>query len=72
MDESKVQIIAAKVGMVGGAGAGGVGALTLNEYLAIGGFAIAVIGFMVNLYYSWKDDRRKELEHKMRLRDMPL
>lgn len=71
MDDS-TQIIIAKAGMVGGAATGGVGALTLNEYLAIGGFTVAVIGFAVNFFYAWKDDRRKELEHKLRLREMEL
>jgi Bacteriophage holin family, superfamily II-like len=71
VNEHIVQV-GAKVSMVGGAGGAGVGAFTLNEYLAIGGFAIAVIGFLVNFYYAWKDDRRKELESKIRLREMEL
>jgi hypothetical protein len=71
MSDHVIQVVA-KTGMVSGAGAGGIGAWTLNEYLAVGGFIIATVGFGVSWYYNWKDDRRKELEHKMRLRNMPL
>lgn len=68
--EHTQQIIAAKTAMVSGAGTAVAGGLALNEYLAIGGFTVAVLGFLVNAYYGWKDDRRKELEHKLRLREM--
>jgi uncharacterized membrane protein YebE (DUF533 family) len=56
----------------GGAIAGGIGALTLNEWLGIGGFVVAFAAAAISVYFNWKDDRRKELEHKMRLRNMPL
>ena len=36
----------------GGAIAGGVGALTLTQWLAIGGFIVAVAGFFVNLWHK--------------------
>ena len=35
-----------------GAIAGGVGALTLTHWLAIGGFVVAVAGFFVNLWHK--------------------
>lgn len=71
MDDHHTQIAIAKGSTVIGAGGALGGLLSINEWLAVGGFALAVIGFLVNLYYSWKDDRRKELEHLWRLREMP-
>lgn len=67
--DNEVNTVVAKVAMVGGASAGGAGYLTLNDLLLIGGFAVAVGGFLVNWYYNWKDDKRKELEHRWRLRE---
>ena len=72
MDDSHVQVATAKAAMLGGAGTAVAGGFTLNEYLAVGGFCLAVLGFLVNFYYGWKDDRRKELEHKLRLREMDI
>jgi hypothetical protein len=54
----------------GGAVAGGVGALTLNEYLGIAGFAVAAIGALISIWFNFRDDKRKELEHKMRILSM--
>lgn len=70
--DNEAQIALTKIAMVGGATTGGAGYLTLNDILLIGGFAVAVGGFLVNWYYNWKHDKRRELEHKIRLREMEL
>ena len=36
-----------------GAFIAGIGALTINQYLAFGGFTLAVLGFVVNLWHKW-------------------
>jgi hypothetical protein len=69
----EIIVVSAKASMVGGGAAAGASyAFSLNEYLAIGGFTVAVLGFVVNWYYAWKDDRRKEIESKIRLREMEV
>lgn len=49
-----------------GAFLGGVGALTLTQWLAIGGFLLALAGFFVNLWHKRQilkiEARRLELE----------
>lgn len=42
------------VGTWSGAIASGVGAITLAEWLAIGGFLVALAGFFVNLWHKRK------------------
>lgn len=37
-----------------GALVSGAGALTLNEWLAIGGFTVAFLSFLINWYYQHK------------------
>ena len=36
------------------------GSMSLNEWLALGGFVLAVITFAINLHYQRKRDRREE------------
>ena len=36
------------------------GSLSLNEWLAVGGFILAVATFCVNVYFQRKRDRREE------------
>ena len=72
MDDSHTQIAIAKGASVVGAGGAIGGMLTFNEWLGLAGFGLAALGFIVNVYYSRKDDRRKELEHKLRLREMDV
>ena len=59
--QEKVQAVTS-VTTPGGAVASGAGALTLNEMLAIGGFAVAVISMLINWYYQHK--RFKLLEEQ--------
>lgn len=42
------------------------GSLSLNEWLAIGGFALAIATFCVNVYYQRKRDRREDKLSRMR------
>lgn len=34
-----------------------------NEFIALGGFALAVLGFVINLYFKVKEDRRQQAAH---------
>jgi 4-hydroxybenzoate polyprenyltransferase len=36
------------------------GSMSLNEWLAVGGFILAVATFAVNIYFQRKRDRREE------------
>lgn len=71
MDETSQHVITATaaVGKWGGFTAAGWGAFTVNEQLAIAGFAVGVIGTIVNSFMTWhykrKDDKRSEIELKM-------
>lgn len=50
MDDRVTQSAAAA--MISGAATSGIGALTLTEWLAIGGFAVAFAGFVVNAIHK--------------------
>lgn len=43
------------------------GGITAAELAAVGGLALAFLGFIVNLYFQWKEDRRKSEEHLLKL-----
>ena len=43
------------------------GGITATELAAVGGLVLAVLGFAVNLYFQWREDRRKSEEHIIRL-----
>lgn len=51
----------------GGATTIGIGWLMSNEFAVLVGMVIGLAGFLVNLYYRWKQDRREEAEHKARM-----
>ena len=44
-----------------------VGGITATELAAVGGLVLAFFGFAVNLYFQWREDRRKSEEHIIRL-----
>ena len=35
-----------------------------NDWLSAGGFVVAILGFIVNLYFKAKQDRREDREHQ--------
>ena len=43
------------------------GGITATELAAVGGLVLACAGFLVNLYFQWREDRRKSEEHLLRL-----
>ena len=43
------------------------GGITATELAAVGGLVLACAGFLVNLYFQWREDRRKSEEHIIRL-----
>jgi heme exporter protein D len=50
----------------GGGTAGLIGFATSVNWLGIGGFLIAVIGLLVNLYFQRRRDKREHAEHLAR------
>ncbi len=56
--QEKVQVVTNVTGPIG-AGTATVGALTLNEWMALGGFLLALLSFLLNWYYQHK---RYEIE----------
>lgn len=50
----------------GGAGLAAIGGMTLTQWLAIGGFILALAGFIVNSYFKYKmyQLEKKKLEDK--------
>jgi hypothetical protein len=49
------------------AGSTGLAALTLNDWYMIVGITVSILtftaSFLLNWYYKWKDDKRKQYEH---------
>ena len=43
------------------------GGIAATELAAVGGLVLACAGFLVNLYFQWREDRRKSEEHIIRL-----
>lgn len=60
--EASVFVLIPKGSTVGAVGATA-GTLTHNDVMALGGFALAVLGFLVNLYFKWRQDRRDAVLH---------
>ncbi|MEN3753743.1 holin [Mangrovibacter sp. SLW1] len=46
------------------------GSMSLNEWLAVGGFVLAVLTFGINFYYQRKRDRREETAWRHRYGDL--
>ena len=63
-----VAVAASKATWAGAWVAGIFGGLSIHEGVAVGGFLIAVIGFMVNLYYRRRADKRAERLFELRER----
>lgn len=43
------------------------GGITATDLAAVCGLVLACAGFLVNLYFQWREDRRKSEEHIIRL-----
>lgn len=59
---------ASKATYVGAAGSG-LGWLTHSELLGLAGLLLALCGFAVNAWVSWRRDRREASEHLMLARE---
>lgn len=46
------------------------GGLSASDLAAIGGLILALAGFVVNLYFKMRDDRRAQAEHTARMGQM--
>jgi len=64
--EATVSSVATK-GMGGGTGATLAGLVLSNEVLALIGVVITFLGFVVNLIFKMRDDRRKQERHMLEL-----
>lgn len=51
----------------GGAATMGVGWLMSNEFAVLAGLVLGFAGFVVNLYFRRRQDRRDEREHALRI-----
>lgn len=60
--------IATTTGLSYGSGLAGVlWGMTLNEWLAIGGFVFMALTYFTNLFYRERDERRKQEMHDFKL-----
>lgn len=50
-----------------GAGATVTGWLLSSEFAMLFGLILGAAGFLVNSYYKWKQDKRDQLEHELRV-----
>ena len=67
--ESTVSGYATKVMGAGGTTALA-GGLTANELMAFVGVILAALGFLTNLWFQRRRDRREDLEHQRRMEKM--
>lgn len=67
--EATVSSYATKTMGTGGATALA-GGLTSNEYMAIAGVILAALGFLTNLWFQHRRDKREEVEHNRRMEQM--
>ena len=50
-----------------GAGTSAIGWITSSEGVAAIGLLLALLGFIVNLYFKIKQDKREAVEHEVRM-----
>lgn len=67
--EAAAVSLATKVGMGGGSAASAVGWLASNNTVVVIGLFVTVVGFLINLFFQYRRDKRelREYEFKMRL-----
>lgn len=53
-----------------GAGATVLGWLVSSEFTVLAGLLIGVVGLVVKWYYSWREDRRQQIEHEHRMKGL--
>lgn len=66
--EAAVAASAPKI-MYGGAGLMTWGGLSLNDWMAVGGFVIGLIGYLTNLYFKHKHFKLAQLETEAKMAD---
>lgn len=64
--ETVVSSVAGKA-TYAGAGTTVTGWLLSNEFAMLFGLFLGAAGFIVNAYYKWKQDRREQIEHELRV-----
>lgn len=53
--------------MYAGAGSAATAWFLNSDFLALIGVMTALAGFAVNFYFRWKQDRRDQIEHELRV-----
>lgn len=66
MTSKTISTIATKATYTG-AGATAIGWITSSEGVALIGLLLALLGFIVNLYFKIKQDKREAAEHEVRM-----
>jgi rRNA processing protein Gar1 len=70
MKDTAADVTLASIGnkvIAAGTASAAYGGFTANEIAAIGGFVVAVIGLVVQIYFKVKADRRAAELHKKRI-----
>jgi hypothetical protein len=67
-DIDAVGVAAGKVGAYGGGASAFVFGLTANEFAALGGIVVGVLGLLVQWYFNRRRDRREHEEFIARMR----
>ena len=52
---------------VAGGGASFLGWVTSSDWLAFVGILVAVLGFVINIYFSYQRNKREQKEHDLRM-----
>lgn len=60
-------LLAGKVSMYGGAGSALWFGLSAGEFAAVGGLGIGVVGYLTQVYFNRRRDRRETAEHQVRM-----
>jgi hypothetical protein len=66
-DIDAVGVAAGKVGTYGGGASAFVFGLTANEFAALGGIVVGVLGLLVQWYFNRRRDRREQAEFEARM-----
>ena len=67
----KVDAIGVAIGKTGAYGGGAtavIAGMTASEFAALAGIVIALLGWLTQIYFNRKRDRREQREHEARMR----
>ncbi|AOA57582.1 phage holin family protein [Acinetobacter larvae] len=77
IEASSVATSAAAKATVGGAGASLLGKVTgldpvtaIGLIIGVGGLLISVLSFFINVYYKWRENKRADEIHRLKLKEL--